>query len=266
MPRCGCAGSVCACTIQVEGLGDISGVGSEGNPYVITVGGSFIEVDDSGTIDLEISGDGSEADPYVISAETIAGLTPSPQAAPLGSVLMFAGDAGDVPTGWLLCDGDLVSTTTYADLFGLIGYTYGGTGASFALPDVRNRFPIGVSLPGGIAGFLADDEGEADPLDRTPRHTHDEGDLVATSSGSGHTHNLSISDPNMGTAENTTTGGAAKRLNGGEHHTHSGSTALSSGGSAHTHGLDGLTGDGSHDGAEKIMPFLAFNFIIKYLV
>lgn len=264
MARCGCAGSVCACSITVEGLGEISGVGSEGNPYIIEIGGSFIEVDDTASVDLSIAGDGTEADPYVITAETVAAMEPSPQAAPLGSMLMYAGDDSDIPAGWFLCDGTSKVAATYPDLFGLIGYTYGGTGANFFLPDMRNRFPIGVSLPGGIAGFLADDEGETDPLDRTPKHTHDEGDYVATSSGSGHTHNLSISDPNMGTADNTSTGGAAKRLNGGEHHTHSGSTALSSGGSTHTHGLSGESGDGSP--GESIMPFLAVNFIIKYLV
>jgi microcystin-dependent protein len=40
------------------------------------------------------------------------------------------------PTGWLRCDGTSYSTTTYNDLFTLIGYTYGGSGSSFNVPNI----------------------------------------------------------------------------------------------------------------------------------
>ena len=52
------------------------------------------------------------------------------------------------PTGWLLCDGSAVSRTTYADLFAVIGQTYGaGDGTTFNLPDFRGRVPAG---PDGV--------------------------------------------------------------------------------------------------------------------
>jgi hypothetical protein len=56
-------------------------------------------------------------------------------------------------TGWLLCDGTLVSRATYAALFGVIGSTYGaGDGATtFALPDYRGRTLV---MPDGAAGRL----------------------------------------------------------------------------------------------------------------
>ena len=49
---------------------------------------------------------------------------------PIGSVIPFAGVVGSngsfgVPTNWLLCDGREVRNDTYADLYNVIGFTYG---------------------------------------------------------------------------------------------------------------------------------------------
>ena len=51
------------------------------------------------------------------------------------------------PNGYLLCDGSAVSRTTYADLFTVIGTTY-GTGdnsTTFNVPDLQGKFPQGKS-------------------------------------------------------------------------------------------------------------------------
>ena len=40
------------------------------------------------------------------------------------------------PTDWFLCDGASKDTTTYAALFAIIAYTYGGSGSDFTLPTV----------------------------------------------------------------------------------------------------------------------------------
>jgi phage-related tail fiber protein len=45
------------------------------------------------------------------------------------------------PDGWLKANGASVSTTTYAALFANIAYTWGGSGGSFTLPDLRGEFP-----------------------------------------------------------------------------------------------------------------------------
>ena len=61
------------------------------------------------------------------------------------------------PSGWLYCDGSPLSTSTYADLFAAIGYTYGGSGASFNVPDLRGRLPVGKDNLGGTsAGTIVD--------------------------------------------------------------------------------------------------------------
>ena len=71
-------------------------------------------------------------------------------AAPTGSVYTFAGST--VPTGWLKCNGALLSRTTYAALFAVIGTTYGaGDGSTtFALPDLRGEFVRGFDDARGI--------------------------------------------------------------------------------------------------------------------
>jgi microcystin-dependent protein len=67
---------------------------------------------------------------------------------PIGAVFPFAAsDKTKIPTGYLLCDGAEISIGTYSSLFEIIGYTYKRTGLlgnnTFALPDLRGRFPLG---------------------------------------------------------------------------------------------------------------------------
>lgn len=54
---------------------------------------------------------------------------------PVGTITGYAG--ATAPSGWLLCDGSAVSRTTYAELFGVVGTTYGsGDGSTtFNVPD-----------------------------------------------------------------------------------------------------------------------------------
>lgn len=68
------------------------------------------------------------------------------------------------PTGWLICDGSAVSRTTYADLFAVIGTTYGAGDSSttFNLPDFQGRVPAGKSSVGTFS-TLADSFGDEYP-------------------------------------------------------------------------------------------------------
>jgi microcystin-dependent protein len=61
-----------------------------------------------------------------------------------GEVKMWA--TATAPSGYLMCDGSLVSRTTYADLFAVIGTTFGsGDGSTtFKLPSFQNKMPIGA--------------------------------------------------------------------------------------------------------------------------
>ena len=51
-----------------------------------------------------------------------------------GEVKSFAGSS--IPSGWLTCNGATFSTSTYAGLFSVIGYTYGGSGSSPKVPNM----------------------------------------------------------------------------------------------------------------------------------
>lgn len=64
--------------------------------------------------------------------------------APVGFVGFYPVNV--VPTGWLICNGQAVSRTTYARLFGRIG-TFHGTGdgsTTFNVPDYQSRFLLGT--------------------------------------------------------------------------------------------------------------------------
>jgi len=64
-------------------------------------------------------------------------------AMPAGMVTTWAGTSA--PAGWLMADGSAVSRSTYADLFGVIGTTYGaGDGSTtFNVPNLKGNVPVG---------------------------------------------------------------------------------------------------------------------------
>ena len=130
---------------------------------------------------------------------------------PVGCVIPFAGAAA--PTGWLLCQGQAISRTTYAQLFSVIGTTYGsGDGkTTFNLPDMRGRVAVGsdANSIGTIAGsnavaILAEQNGPHNhkvynfnatgsitpcpPLEFNPAWTGFAADIYTATSGGGMPH------------------------------------------------------------------------------
>ena len=84
---------------------------------------------------------------------------------PTGTMFIYGGSVA--PDGWLVCDGSAISRSTYAELFGVIGTSYGvGDGSTtFNIPDMRDRFvqgastsnPIGTKLEAGIPNITTQD-------------------------------------------------------------------------------------------------------------
>ena len=101
--------------------------------------------------------------------------------APSGGLMMWP--TASAPLGWLLCNGQAVSRTTYAALFAIIGTTFGvGDGSTtFNLPDYRDRMPIGANTIASVAGT----GGSKDAI--VVSHTH-----TATSAVTdpGHSHGI----------------------------------------------------------------------------
>jgi len=106
------------------------------------------------------------------------------QSSPAGMIAPFAGTSA--PTGWLACQGQAVSQTTYAALYAAIGATWntGGEGAgNFRLPDLRGMFVrgTGTNATGSSSGAVGPSVG-AYAADTYLNHNH-------TATDSGHTHN-----------------------------------------------------------------------------
>lgn len=98
-----------------------------------------------------------------INTNVAAAITAVSNRMPTGSVIDYGGSTA--PTGFLLCYGQAVSRTTYADLFTVIGTTFGsGDGSNtFNVPDCRGRVVAGQDDMGGTsADRLTDQTGGVD--------------------------------------------------------------------------------------------------------
>lgn len=62
----------------------------------------------------------------------------------VGTIFQYPGTTA--PTNYMICDGSAISRTTYADLFAVIGTTYGsGDGSTtFNIPDLKGRVVVGL--------------------------------------------------------------------------------------------------------------------------
>lgn len=77
------------------------------------------------------------------------------------------------PVGWLLCHGQVVSKTSYSELFNAIGYSFGGSDDSFSLPDLRDRTIIGASSTHELANVGGAEKSTISLTTlNTPPHTH----------------------------------------------------------------------------------------------
>lgn len=95
----------------------------------------------------------------------------------LGEIRMVASNYA--PTGWALCEGQLLSISQNTALFSLLGTTYGGDGISnFALPDFRGRVPMyygttpGLGLSSHTQGEASGSETNTITVSQLPPHSH----------------------------------------------------------------------------------------------
>lgn len=77
-----------------------------------------------------------------------------PASIPTGMIAFF--HASTPPDGWLPCNGQKVSRTTYANLFSVIGTTYGsGDGSTtFTLPNLHHRFLEGTTTASEVGDYV----------------------------------------------------------------------------------------------------------------
>jgi microcystin-dependent protein len=134
---------------------------------------------------------------------------------PAGVISQYAGSSA--PAGYLLCQGQSVSTTTFADLFAAIGYNYGGSGGSFNLPNLQNRVPVGRGS-GTFGSLNATGGAETHTLTiaEMPSHTHTQD--PHNHDQNAHAHGASSgSAGSHGHTASTNTAGAHTHGNSGSH-------------------------------------------------
>ena len=92
-------------------------------------------------------------------------VTTAAQTVPAGSVFNFA--ASTAPTGYLECNGNAVSRTTYAALFAVTSTTFGvGDGSTtFNLPDLRGEFVRGWDNGRGVDASRAFGSAQSDEFE-----------------------------------------------------------------------------------------------------
>lgn len=179
-------------------------------------------------------------------------------AGPIGIVADFAGTTP--PVGWMFCYGQTLSRTTYAQLFAVIGVTFGAgdNSTTFTLPDCRGRVTAGkdnmggtsadrltAPLNGDVLGQTGGAEGHVLTVAQMPAHDHG----GTTGNGGSHSHTVQGFGPNktpraqpqaaVGTGEDTVNTSTAPN---------------------HTHPI---SAQGEGQAHSSIQPTIIFNKIIK---
>jgi microcystin-dependent protein len=93
----------------------------------------------------------------------------------VAEIRIFAGDFA--PTGWALCNGQLMPISQNTALFSLLGTFYGGDGKStFALPDLQGAAPMHQGDGPGLTPRVIGESGGSDTVtlieSEMPTHTH----------------------------------------------------------------------------------------------
>ena len=93
----------------------------------------------------------------------------------LAEIRIFAGSFA--PSGWALCNGQLIPVSQNAALFSLLGTYYGGNGTSnFALPNLQGSVPLGQGSGPGLTDRIIGETGGTDTVtlnsSEIPSHNH----------------------------------------------------------------------------------------------
>jgi microcystin-dependent protein len=179
---------------------------------------------------------------------------------PAGIVVDYAGTTA--PSGTRFCDGTSYAVATYPALHAAIGYTFGGAGANFNVPDLRGRATFGRDDMGGAAanritnavcGITGTTLGAVGGNQLSHQHLHGAGTLATASTGA-HTHTTPTTDVGSDgatTGPNYDANRAARP------------SIESSSAGTHTHTISGSTANNSSAGAsENVPPAMMMNKII----
>jgi len=158
---------------------------------------------------------------------------------PYGTIIQSA--AVTVPQGWLLCDGSSLAKVFYLNLYNAIGYTYGGSGDNFNVPDIRGRVAVGTGTGAGLSsrtlGNTSGEETHILSVGEMPTHSH--------------TSNSTTSRGLMTSTGNNTAGSGLDSTSG-EPDLYVGPVPLA------------INNTGSSNAHNNMQPFIVLNYLIKY--
>jgi microcystin-dependent protein len=154
-----------------------------------------------------------------------------------------------VPSGFLECNGQAVSQSTYAALYAIIGTTYGDPGGgNFNVPNLQDNVAIGKSPTKNVAS------------------TGGANTVTATGNVGGSTANASLSTPQLASHShpgggNTTSGPAnPHNIPPGNNYFSPGGTGSTGSGGGHSHNM---SANFSGDANSVVQPYLTVMYIIK---
>jgi microcystin-dependent protein len=157
---------------------------------------------------------------------------------PTGMISIHSGSAA--PTGWLLCDGTSYGSASYTTLFNVIGYTFGGSGANFNVPNLKGKVVVGIDA----SQTQFDTRGETGGA-MTHQHTIAASSAIGSSNHDGHGHSVN----NHSHGNNVSESGAGDH----SHNTNQINNTGNSGNHGHgdTFAIGGSTGTGVATGTAK---------------
>ena len=156
-----------------------------------------------------------------------------------------------VPSGFLECDGSAVSRSTYADLFAIVGTTYGsGDGSTtFNVPDLQDNVAVGKSGTKNLAST-----GGANTVSSTGNVGGSTANAtLSTAQLASHNHPTNLKQEGGGGAQYT----LAPRYISPSNFDFVGSTGS---GSGHAHNMSATF---SGDATSVVQPYLTIIYIIK---
>ena len=187
---------------------------------------------------------------------------------PPGVISQYAGSTA--PSGYLLCDGQSLLTSSYPGLFSAIGYQYGGSGPNFNVPNLQNRIPVGKGSETEFdtLGETGGSKTHTLTVNEMPSHTHTQDAHNHTQNSHNHTFRMWVfNGANPGAVGNKYGVGYAANTGGQEDRPSYGTGELVWGNFPATATNVQATATNQNTGGglahNNLQPYIVLNYIIK---